>query len=91
MIWSQSEQAWPERRARMISQDKAWPLPVALSEAAAQLVRSKLVGRAAVILPFHKRNDKAGQEASTPTSAQPLAQPVLKPSSASAESGALRG
>lgn len=53
MIYDSSESAWLTRRAERIAEDRGWPLPVARSEAEAELTRSRLSGRSAVA--FHLR------------------------------------
>lgn len=52
MRWSDSEQAWLERRARKISEERGWPMPIATSEAARQLVHARATREPAVVLKF---------------------------------------
>jgi hypothetical protein len=41
MLYSDSEKAWLERRAETISEERGWPLPIARSEAAGEMVRMR--------------------------------------------------
>jgi hypothetical protein len=41
MIYRESESAWLDRRAELIAERTGWPLPIARSEAAAELVRTR--------------------------------------------------
>lgn len=50
MLYSESESAWLARRAEQIASERGWPLPIARSEAEAELVRSRVTGRCARIL-----------------------------------------
>lgn len=50
MIYSESESAWLNRRADKIVDERGWPLPIARSEAEAELTRTRLSGSSAVVL-----------------------------------------
>lgn len=52
MIYDRSEASWLERRAANIANARGWPLPVARSEAEAELIRSRASGRTAQIVPI---------------------------------------
>jgi hypothetical protein len=41
MIYSESETAWLDWRAELIAERTDWPLPIARSEAAAEMVRMR--------------------------------------------------
>ena len=41
MLYSDSEAAWLDRRAEKIAEERGWPLPIARSEAAADMVRMR--------------------------------------------------
>lgn len=41
MIYSESETAWLDRRALEVQARTGWPLPIARSEAAAEMVRMR--------------------------------------------------
>ena len=49
MLYSESETAWLDLRAEKIAEERGWPLPIARSEAAAELVRSRSSGRSVVV------------------------------------------
>jgi hypothetical protein len=51
MLYSGSETAWLDRRAEKISEERGWPLPIARSEAAAEMVRVR-TRKPAPLLPF---------------------------------------
>jgi hypothetical protein len=55
MLYSESERAWLERRAAQIAEDRGWPLPIAESEAAPELVRM-LARKPAVVVQLRKDN-----------------------------------
>lgn len=50
MIYSESEAAWLDRRAEKIARERGWPLPVARSEAEAELSRGRASGCSARVL-----------------------------------------
>jgi hypothetical protein len=57
MYYSESEEAWLELRAKKIAEETDCPLPVARSEAMAQLVRNRAMPKASVTeLPFKGEN-----------------------------------
>ncbi len=61
-IYTDSEKAWIERRARKIAKETGWPLPIARSEAMAELVRMRQRPKGAV-LPLRDKSrvqDKNG-------------------------------
>lgn len=51
MLYSDSETAWLDRRAAKIAEGRDWPLPIARSEAEAELVRMQS-RKSAVVLRF---------------------------------------
>ena len=51
MLYSDSETAWLNWRAEKISEERGWPLPIARSEACAELVRMR-TRKPAVVLQF---------------------------------------
>lgn len=55
MLYSESEKAWLARRAEKIARERGWPLPIARSEAEAELVRLRQRGRCAAVLHFRRR------------------------------------
>ena len=56
MLYSESETAWLKWRAEKISEERGWPLPIARSEAAAEMVRMR-TRKPAVVLPFRPRSE----------------------------------
>lgn len=58
MLYSESETAWLNRRAENISKELGWPLPIARSEACAELVRMR-TRESAVVLQFRPRTPTA--------------------------------
>ena len=55
MRYSDSEAAWLERRAEKIARERGWPVPIARSEAAAELVRMQ-TRTPAVVLDLRPRS-----------------------------------
>lgn len=55
MLYSQSEINWLDRRADKIAQERGWPLPIARSEACAELVRMQ-ARKPAAVLQFRPRS-----------------------------------
>ena len=55
MRYDDSEHAWLDRRAAEIARETGWPLPIARSEAAAQLTRGRRSGRAAGVILLERR------------------------------------
>ena len=55
MRYDDSEHRWLDRRAAEIARETGWPLPIARSEAAAQLARGRRSGRAAGVVLFGRR------------------------------------
>ena len=49
MLYSDSETAWLNRRAEKISEERGWPLPIARSEAGAELARGRSSGKVASV------------------------------------------
>jgi len=54
MLYSDSERAWLDRRALLIRERTGWSLPLAHSEAAVELARSRK-RPVCKILPFRRR------------------------------------
>lgn len=54
MLYSESESAWLTLRADKIAQEHGWPLPIARSEAAAELVRNRASGHCALVIAFDR-------------------------------------
>lgn len=52
MLYDESEQRWLDHRAAEIAAERGWPLPVAHSEAQAELTRSRHSGRSAAVIAF---------------------------------------
>ena len=52
MLYADSETAWLDRRAAKIARERGWPLPIARSEACAELVRNRVSGRTARVIAF---------------------------------------
>lgn len=52
MLYLNSESEWLDRRAKRIAGERGWTLPIARSEAEAELARSRLGGRSAVVIRF---------------------------------------
>jgi hypothetical protein len=55
MLYSGSEKAWMDWRAEKISDERGWPLSIAKSEAAAEMVRMR-TRKPAATLPFRPRS-----------------------------------
>jgi hypothetical protein len=55
MRYSESETAWLNLRAEKIAEERKWPLPIARSEAAAEMVRMR-TRKPAPVLPFRLRS-----------------------------------
>ena len=55
MLYADSEIAWLGRQAEKFASGRDWPLPIARSEAAAELVRMRS-REAAVVLQFQPRS-----------------------------------
>ena len=55
MRYDDSEHAWLDRRAADIARETDWPLPIARSEAAAQLTRGRHSGRVAAVVLLGRR------------------------------------
>lgn len=55
MLYSESEHAWLDRRAEKIARERGWPLPIARSEAAAELARGRASGHTAQVLRLRAR------------------------------------
>lgn len=55
VLYSESESAWLALRAEKIAEEQGWPLPIARSEAAAELVRTRASGRMARVVDIRTR------------------------------------
>lgn len=66
MLYSDSESVWLNRRAERIAQERGWPLPVARSEAEAELTRGRASGHRALVVPIRIPCHAAGTRATDP-------------------------
>ena len=58
MLYTESEKAWLERRAEEIALERGWSHSIALSAAAAQLIRNYNSGHSAQIITLPTRKPK---------------------------------
>lgn len=56
MLYSESEMAWLDRRAVEVAEPTGWPVPIARSEAAAELVRMRQRPAGRVVFAERRRS-----------------------------------